>query len=672
MTTSCLRLVGLSLLVVLAGCGGGSSTSDPTSSNTAPIANAGPAQSVTTGTSVNLDGSASFDANNDALTYAWTLTSRPVGSGSGLSSSTSAKPAVLVDVAGSYVATLVVNDGKVNSSPVTVTITATLGNVAPIANAGLAQSVVAGTVVGLDASASSDTNNDSLTYAWTLTSKPLGSGAGLSSATSVKPNFTADIAGTYVATLIVNDGKLDSTATAVSIVAAVANVAPVANSGAAQSLVVGSVVTLDGSASSDANGDPLFYLWALTTKPIGSLAVLSSSTAIRPTFTADLAGSYVATLIVNDGKLSSSPSRVAVSAATANVAPVANAGLSQSVNAGTLVSLNGGSSSDANSDPLTYSWVLTGKPVGSIAVLSGAASALPTFTPDIAGTYVATLIVNDGKVNSTQSTTTVTAATPVGGLLTTSVRWTVANSPYVLTSNVLVPAGVTLAIDPGVRVVGAGMQVQVAGTFSVEGTTSNLATLENLLVWRASSVGSPPYQISIVGASVVGGSVCPPTGGAWGPGSFVLTDSRLNGVGYLYLYYPTGTNKVERNVFTNSGGISFGIGSNNIGDGMAGTLSVTNNAFIGWTGGFAVQNWATYASGSSSVRLNSFLSTDRFAVSLPDGYTSVSLDAASNYWGTVDVNVVQSMIYDRTKSLLSGGTINYTPTLTAPDAATPN
>ena len=114
---------------LLATCGGGGSASTPvtpvTPVNAAPVANAGLAQSVLTGTLVTLDGSASTDANGDALIYSWSFNSKPVGSGAALLSATSVKPTFTTDVAGGYVAVLTVNDGKLSSSPATVTVTAT-------------------------------------------------------------------------------------------------------------------------------------------------------------------------------------------------------------------------------------------------------------------------------------------------------------------------------------------------------------------------------------------------------------------------------------------------------------------------------------------------------------------------------------------------------------------
>jgi hypothetical protein len=86
----------------------------------------------------------------------------------------------------------------------------------------------------------------------------------------------------------------------------------VANAGNDQTVPEESTVTLDGAGSSDADGDALTYSWAFTTKPTESTATLSGTTTVNPTFTADEEGTYVVSLIVNDGTVNSSPDTVIV------------------------------------------------------------------------------------------------------------------------------------------------------------------------------------------------------------------------------------------------------------------------------------------------------------------------------------------------------------------------
>jgi hypothetical protein len=94
----------------------------PGTGNRAPIANAGAAKTVATGAAVALDGSASSDPDGDVLTFSWTL-QRPATSAAALTGATTSKPGFVADVAGSYVATLTVSDGKVTASA-SVTFTA--------------------------------------------------------------------------------------------------------------------------------------------------------------------------------------------------------------------------------------------------------------------------------------------------------------------------------------------------------------------------------------------------------------------------------------------------------------------------------------------------------------------------------------------------------------------
>ena len=184
------------------------------------------------------------------------------------------------------------------------------------------------------------------------------------------------------------------------------NTAPISRSGVDQSIVSGAVVTLDGSASTDADEDPLTYLWELVSIPDTSSAILNNANAPGPTFTADIPGSYIASLIVNDGIINSTASTVTVIASFANAAsdtnspPASNAGADQNVAIGDTVALDGSASSDADGDPLIYSWAFIYKPAGSNAEFSSISVANPTFVPDLDGDYVCSLVVNDGNVNS--------------------------------------------------------------------------------------------------------------------------------------------------------------------------------------------------------------------------------------------------------------------------------
>jgi beta-glucanase (GH16 family) len=96
----------------------------------------------------------------------------------------------------------------------------------------------------------------------------------------------------------------------------------------------------------------------------------------------------------------------------ANIAPVAAAGTSQTVAVGARAYLDGSNSSDANGDPLSYTWSITARPSRSSATLSNAGSASPSFVADQPGSYTIQLIVNDGKADSAVATTVV-VATPV-------------------------------------------------------------------------------------------------------------------------------------------------------------------------------------------------------------------------------------------------------------------
>ena len=101
----------------------------------------------------------------------------------------------------------------------------------------------------------------------------------------------------------------------------VTNTRPDANAGPHQTVLIGDFVQLDGSASSDPDGDPLSYDWTFMSKPSGSIAVLSSQTIATPTFVADTVGNYILQLVVTDSYHGSDTDGVTI---TAQAPPVAD------------------------------------------------------------------------------------------------------------------------------------------------------------------------------------------------------------------------------------------------------------------------------------------------------------------------------------------------------------
>lgn len=181
----------------------------------------------------------------------------------------------------------------------------------PVADAGPDRlRVAAATTVTLDGTASSDPDNDPLTYAWTQLSGP---NVTLSDATAARPTFTAPSGpqtGPIVFQLVVNDGTDDSAPDSVSITI---NNGPAANAGADQiDLAPGSQVRLDGTASSDPENDPLTYAWTQVSGPSVSL---DDPTSATPSFTAPRESGgqpIVFQLVVSDGTLFSAPDTVSI------------------------------------------------------------------------------------------------------------------------------------------------------------------------------------------------------------------------------------------------------------------------------------------------------------------------------------------------------------------------
>lgn len=85
-----------------------------------------------------------------------------------------------------------------------------------------------------------------------------------------------------------------------------ANSPPVAHAGGDVQILVEHSVRLDGSLSSDPDGDILNHHWSIVSQPEGSSASLSDERSVEPEFIPDQVGTYQFELEVNDGQVSSS------------------------------------------------------------------------------------------------------------------------------------------------------------------------------------------------------------------------------------------------------------------------------------------------------------------------------------------------------------------------------
>ena len=354
----------------------------------APVAEFNVVGLPTIGQSVRLDGRSSYQPDGSKLSYSWELVSAPTGSAVALQPPVSGQAdyarGFVPDVDGAYQIRLTVSD--VAGVTANTLRTFTIGESAPVANAGPDRSIELGATVNLDPFSSTDVdaNGQSLSTAWTVIHKPAGSNAELGDAVKGRLPFTPDVAGTYVVQLSVSDGaSTDSDTVVVEVgTAANTNIAPVPRVAVTDigggplattpTVVVGDVMYLSGVGSSDGDGDNLTYKWALVAVPDGSSASLEGATRPISSLVPDVAGDYIASLTVDDGQSSRTTTILLSSSA---VGLVAEAGPDIVLPQDRVISVDGSASAASDPATATYMWSVLG--LGT----SGAAEASTIDTP---------------------------------------------------------------------------------------------------------------------------------------------------------------------------------------------------------------------------------------------------------------------------------------------------
>jgi large repetitive protein len=366
-----------------------------------PVANAGTNQTLNP-QDVILDGSASYDPGGGTLQYLWTqVGSSPVSVT--INTPTSAKADFVGIKEGTYQFKLTCTNSAGSSS---ATVNVTINNVAPTVSAGSNVTINAGTQITLHATGA-DSNQDSLTYQWTMVSGP---SVTLPSMTQQNITFTPTTAGLYTFSVTCSDGVNTSAASQVIVTANAVNHAPTANAGVEQDVDKGVTVTLDGTGSTDPDGDTLTYSWTeASSDPVQ--VTLSGANTAKPTFVATTVGTFNFNLVVNDGTVNSTPSSVVVKVVYLNHPPVANAGPDVSTDVGFDVVLDASGSYDPDLDPLTFTWTQVSG--ASVVIQNADTMNQAFFTPTTAGVYVFMVTVSDGQLSSTDTMTVTVSNLPV-------------------------------------------------------------------------------------------------------------------------------------------------------------------------------------------------------------------------------------------------------------------
>ena len=235
-------------------------------------------------------------------------------------------------IAGQYVYQLQVTDNSGAKAIAQVKVTVVAASLQPpIANAGANQTITLPTnQVNMDGSGSIAPSGNIVSYAWTETSGP--STATLGTPNSAQASASNLVAGTYIFQLTIKDNN-NATATDLLtvLVNPAANIPPVANAGPGINITLPTnTATLDGTASSDADGTITAYSWTQVSGP--NTAGSTGATTSTISLTGLIAGQYVYQLQVTDNSGAKAIAQVKVTVVAASLQPpIANAGANQTI-----------------------------------------------------------------------------------------------------------------------------------------------------------------------------------------------------------------------------------------------------------------------------------------------------------------------------------------------------
>ncbi|MEW8544011.1 MAG: PKD domain-containing protein [Candidatus Thiodiazotropha sp.] len=235
-------------------------------------------------------------------------------------------------------------------------------NQAPFANAGADQTINAGETIQLDGSGSSDSDGSIVRYSWYQNRGPA---VDLQGRTTATPSFVMPANAELAFTLSVIDDSGSVGRDSVLIRSAVnTNQAPFANAGADQTNNAGETIQLDGSGSSDPDGNVTKYIW---TQISGPTIELNNRYSVSPLFDASNPGETVLRLVVEDDRGSRSFDDVLISVVdVTTLPPVAIAGDDGAGVEGSIFHMDGGQSIAPDGTISSYHWEQISGPATSV------------------------------------------------------------------------------------------------------------------------------------------------------------------------------------------------------------------------------------------------------------------------------------------------------------------
>ena len=332
--------------------------------NMPPVAIAGEDIYVREGRSAVINGNKSWSSTNDVLSFNWSADPLITLDSSNVPLITFTAP--LFDKDTVLTAVLTVTNSKLKSSSDTVLIFIA-NNLAPIsiAKADLSLSTTAilsmtdpnakinyvfpSASITLDGSDSYDPEEDNIEYLW---SNP--NDIAFSSATDQNPTFTIPsslINGTVKISLAVNDYELTSFSDTIPIIVS-NNTAPQINMIFPSQVLEGDTVYLDGSKTTDIEGDAIEYFWFFPKQISLSDTVSNTSSFITPNIEADT--TYQIRFGAWDGKFGAFDTLIIF--VKNNTPPIANANTDFTLREGKRAELDAYFSYDPDSRPLHYTW----------------------------------------------------------------------------------------------------------------------------------------------------------------------------------------------------------------------------------------------------------------------------------------------------------------------------